>query len=104
MILFRPEHVDMILQGKKTATRRMWGRPRVKVGAVHKCKLNMFTDEHFAKIKILSLYRQRLGDMNDQDYRKEGYSRQGFKSIWRKLHRQYYASTEVWVVEFMVVP
>ncbi len=37
MLLFRPEHVPMILSGQKTQTRRLWARPRVREGSIHKC-------------------------------------------------------------------
>lgn len=37
MLLFRPEHVPMILSGRKWQTRRLWPTPRVKVGSIQKC-------------------------------------------------------------------
>jgi hypothetical protein len=37
MLLFKAEHVPMILDGRKTQTRRAWKRCRVRVGSVHKC-------------------------------------------------------------------
>ena len=39
MILFQEEHVQPILDGHKTQTRRL-GKKRWNVGAVHQCKLN----------------------------------------------------------------
>lgn len=36
MILFREEHVAPILNGEKTQARRLWAKPRVRVGSVHK--------------------------------------------------------------------
>ena len=37
MLLFKAEHVQFILDGRKTQTRRTWAKCRVKVGSVHKC-------------------------------------------------------------------
>ena len=31
MILFKPYHAKLILEGKKTQTRRLWRKPRVKI-------------------------------------------------------------------------
>lgn len=37
MLLFRPEHVPMILAKTKTQTRRLWKKPRLKVSSIQKC-------------------------------------------------------------------
>lgn len=42
-MLFKKEHKEMILNGTKTATRRVWKKPMVKVGGIYKCKLKMFS-------------------------------------------------------------
>lgn len=103
-MLFKPEHKDMILSGRKTATRRLWSRPMVKVGGIYKAKLKLFSKDYFAKIKVIKLYKQRLGDMTQEDYVKEGYLWQyQFIDVWKEINRDYNPFGEVDVVEFEVV-
>ena len=73
-MLFRTEHIPMILNETKTATRRIWKKPMVKVGNIYKCRTKMLSKEYFAEIRVLKLYKQRLGKMYQSDARKEGYS------------------------------
>ena len=82
-MIFKPEHKEMILNETKTATRRVWKKPMVKVGGIYKCKLKMLSKEYFAKIKVTKLYKQKLRDMKEKDAKKEGYhSLKKFFSIW----------------------
>ncbi len=37
MLLFTPENAAKVLAGAKTQTRRLWDKPRVKVGSFQKC-------------------------------------------------------------------
>lgn len=74
MLLFQKEHVEPILKGVKIATRRIWKIRRVKIGGEHQCKLNYYKKSCFARIKITGLYKQRLGDMKEDDAKKEGYN------------------------------
>jgi len=66
-LLFKPEHVGLILSGRKTQTRRVWKKSRAKVGAVHKAKTALFSPDHFALIRITGLRRERLGDIILED-------------------------------------
>jgi hypothetical protein len=74
MILFKPEHVGPILAGTKTQTRRIWKKPRAKVGAIHLAKTEMLSKEFFAKLEILAVYQERLIDISDDDAKAEGYA------------------------------
>lgn len=103
-MLFKKEHKDMILSGEKIATRRVWKRPMVKVGGIYQAKLKLFSKGYFAKIKVTKLYKQRLGDMTQEDYIKEGYLWQyQFIDVWKELNGNYNPYEEVDVVEFEVV-
>jgi len=103
-MLFKPEHKQMILEGKKTATRRAWKRPMVKVGGIYKCKLKMLSKEYFAKIKVTELYEQELGEMTDEDAEKEGYKDvEDFRNIWIKINGSWYGDRVVYVIEFKLV-
>lgn len=74
MILFKPEHVAPILAGTKTQTRRIWKKPRAKVGAIHLAKTKMLSKEYFARLEILEVYQERLINISDDDANAEGYA------------------------------
>ncbi len=100
-MLFKPEHKKMILEGKKTATRRAWKKPMVKVGGIYKCKLKMLSKKYFAKIQVTKLYRQCLGDITKQDANKEGYKLiRDFYKVWIEINGRWSSLQEVYVIEF----
>jgi hypothetical protein len=108
-MLFKLEHKNMILDRSKTATRRLWEKPRVKVGGIYKAKLQMLSKEYFAKIKVTKLYKQRLCDMTQEDARKEGYPHlKEFEKIWIEINGEWNnrisghwnGNEEVYVIEF----
>ena len=87
-MLFKPEHVDMILKGKKTATRRNWKRPMAKVGGIYKCKTKLFSKDYFAKIRVTKLYKQQIVDMSFEDIKKEGYETyEEFEEIFKRVNK-----------------
>ena len=91
----------MILNGTKTATRRNWKKPMVKIGGIYKCKLQMLSKEYFAKIRVTKLFKQKLGEMNDEDCQKEGYDNfASFMRIWIEINKEWNPKMEVYVIEF----
>ncbi len=103
-MLFKPEHKKMILNGTKTATRRVWKKPMVKVGGIYKAKLKMLSKEYFAKIKVTKLFKQTLVDMTYDDIKKEGYNTlTEFAQVWVKINGHMNTDTEVDVIEFELV-
>lgn len=105
LILFKPEHVPMILSGRKTQTRRKWKRPRVCVGSIHKAKTGFRKNETFARIRITGLRQERLGDISDEDVPREGYdSRETLADVWRRIYGANSNPDEiVRVIDFEVV-
>jgi len=102
-MLFKPEHKEMILNGTKTATRRIWKKPMVKTGGIYKCKTKMFSKEFFAKIKVTKIFKQQLVDMTFEDLKKEGYkTTEEFIGIWEKINGRgsFEGDIEVDVIEF----
>lgn len=103
-MLFKPEHKDMILNGTKTATRRNWKKPMVKVGGIYKCKLQMLSKDYFAKIKVIKLYKQYLWEIKRKDALKEGYnSLSDFREIWIKINGGWNSNMKVYVIEFALL-
>jgi len=108
MILFRQEHVEPILAGTKTQTRRTWAKPRARVGSIHLAKTRMLSTEFFARLEILAVYRERLGDISEEDAIAEGYpSRAEYFQAFARINRQRvgddFDEQMVYVVRFQVV-
>ena len=104
MLLFRKCHKSTILADAKTATRRNWESRRARPGAVHRCQLKLF-GEPFAHVLIDDVYQQRLGEMTEDDARREGrYTLAEFRTLWEEMNGSWDPDLEVWVVEFRRVP
>ena len=101
MILFKKEHVPLILSGRKTQTRRLWKRQRAKVGSIHLAKLKMLSKEYFARIRILKVWQERLSHLSTEDALKEGYpSRAHFLAKFWEINGITSSQIWLWVVEF----
>ncbi|MFA7121210.1 MAG: ASCH domain-containing protein [Bacilli bacterium] len=104
MLLFKTYHIDAILSGVKTQTRRAWKRPRVRVGAVHQAKTNYYRAGCFGWIRITGLRRERLGAISEADARAEGdYSIEEYRRVWEEINGAWTPDLEVWVVDFEIV-
>lgn len=113
MLLFKPYHVGPIIAPAlpiemgipaKTETRRDWIKPRAKAGSVHQCKLN-FYDKHFAKVEIIDVYEQPLGEMSEESAQAEGgYSLAEYARIWQIINKvPLNPLMEVYVVEMKCI-
>lgn len=106
MILFKPEHVPMILSGRKTQTRRM-GKKRWNVGVIHQARTKMMVkDSTFAKLRILSVHKERVTEISDKDALAEGYENNSdFLMVFKRINKTTFmdmAFMDVWVVKFEV--
>lgn len=100
---FKKHHVDKILAGEKTQTRRSakLQATRYKVG--RKCGIRWSRKEgvkHF--ILITGKRLERLGDITPEDARKEGgYTLEEFRREWEKINRRPWDPRKlVWVYDF----
>jgi len=104
VILFKPEHVQPILEGRKTQTRRT-GKKRWNVGSVHQAKLNFKKgSKPFAYLKITDVRQERLGNITEADAWAEGYgSIEEYKEVFKQIYGYWNPDINVWVVNFEVV-
>jgi hypothetical protein len=91
MALFKRRLIPLILSGQKTQTRRAHNR-RWIIGHTYKIK-DTYYCKGLGKIKITRSFKQRLGDISEQDAQKEGFKSQQAKqkrsrSEYVELHFQ----------------
>ena len=100
-MIFSEEHIRLILEGKKTQTRRRHVRV-LKAGRVYRIQRSWYewTD---IRIVITRAFQQRLGDIAEEDAEKEGgYTIEEFHRIWEKINGDWDPEEVVWVYEFRV--
>jgi len=103
MILFRPEHVAPILEGRKTQTRRQWQRGRTHVGAVHAIRTAR-SGPDLATIRITGMRREALGAITLEGAQREGYaSVEAYLRAFRRIYGHCKLDAEVVVVDFELV-
>lgn len=105
MMLFKPEHIEMIVAGTKTETRRMWkDLPRCHVESVHQVKRLIFTKDHFGYIFIWRIQRDHLNDITEEGAKKEGgYTREEYLNLFHRIYPKAGDNPEVWVVSFKYI-
>lgn len=85
MAIFKRKHLDLVLEGKKTQTRRVH-KQLWTVGRTYGIRDRWFS-KPVGRILILRRFRQRLGDISLEDVRKEGYpTPEEFKKAWIEIY------------------
>jgi len=108
VLLFKPEHVPLILGGKKAQTRRLWKTCRVRVGGRYQCRTKLLDKgSTFAVVEIDRIRQQPLWAISEADARAEGYASadEFIEAFCRINHttRKAALHTLVWVIDFHVV-
>ena len=103
-LIFKKEHIELILQGKKTQTRRTH-RHSLGIGGIYDIKRNLY-EATGHKIVITRRYRQRLGDITPEEALKEGgYTVEEFREVWRWINNCAWDPDQVVTVyEFRLLP
>lgn len=106
-IMFGPELLPKALDGRKTVTRRelhhnsMLRNYRLGPLVVKPNRLG----KHVGHIRVVAVDLVRLGDIDDADAVREGFSGvQGFIDYWLKLHRHWVPDQNVYRLEFTPAP
>ncbi len=75
MILFKEPSVQLILRGEKSQARKLWARARAREGAEHLLyrRPPMTGEKPFARILVTRVWKQRLGEMTEEEARAEGW-------------------------------
>ncbi len=86
-MLFKKKHVEMILAGRKTQTRRLPGKSaNYAIGRVYAIRDRWFSKAQ-GYILITRKFRHRLGDITPEDLKKEGYSSlEEFRRAWIEIN------------------
>jgi hypothetical protein len=102
MALFKRRLIPMVLSGVKTQTRRIHKR-RWIIGHTYKIK-DQYCSKGLGTIKITRAFKQRLGDISEQDAQKEGFkNRTEFIDAWNTINGSWNPDTIVTVYEFILV-
>jgi hypothetical protein len=105
-MIFSPELAKLILQGRKTMTRRP-----VKAGekACRYRENRAYSIQPgrgkrgIGKLTVVSVRPEKLGDILIKDVRAEGFStRQELVDYWTRLHGHFDPDVEVWVISFVL--
>jgi hypothetical protein len=100
-MLFKPEHVEPILNGRMTQIRKLWDKPMAKVGSIHEARTALFSKDYFASIIITGLRREKLGAITIEDAMLEGYDDLvSYKEAWKKINGCWEPNSIVYVVSF----
>jgi len=96
MIRFKRCFLPLILEGRKTQTRRFSGR--YQVGEIYRVNRTEIW------ILITRKYRQRLQDITLEDVHREGFrSQEEFRRAWTRIYGSYDPNQQVWAYEFRLI-
>ena len=103
-MLFKPPHIAMIQTGTKKETRRIWVKPRVKVGAIHLIKTKMLSKENFGAVRIEYRRLEKLEEISEEGAWWEGhYTREQYLKLFKEINPKAPENPWVWVVGFTYI-
>jgi len=101
-LIFKREHIELILRGVKTQTRYRHTR-LLKAEKIYSIKRD-WTHSTPHRILINRVRRQRLGDITPEEVRAEGgYTVREFMDVWRRINGRWDPDEVIVVYEFKVV-
>jgi len=102
-MIFSQEHIDMILEGTKSQTRRKSNK--YEIGKSYSIQPGRGKPGIVgARIKITKKRREKLGDISLSDVHKEGYdSIDDFIKVVRRINGEWNPKQEMYVFDFETV-
>ena len=98
-MMFKRELLDLVVSGKKTQTRRLHKRV-LREGRIYALKRS-WIESTGDYIKITRVTRQRLGEVNEDEAAKEGFSSiEEFQKAWIRINGSWDPEMEVIVYDF----
>jgi hypothetical protein len=99
-MIFKPDMVDLIKQGKKRQERRE--TCHVRPGRSYGVQAGR--QPATVRITVITVAQQQLGAVTLKDARREGFrSTQEFRDYWRSTHKGYLdPDQQVWVISFIL--
>jgi hypothetical protein len=99
-MLFKPELLELVLQQRKTQTRRL-SKQHLKAGRTYQLRANFKPGPPAGHITIKRRFEQRLGDVTEQDAHAEGFNNLAdFQAFWRTLFGSFNPEQVVTAYEF----
>jgi len=99
MVIFKKRLLELVLQGRKTQTRRLH-RHRLRPGKIYQLKDNYYGQPQ-GFIKIKRRFEQRLGDMTEEEARAEGVKDLAdFRELWKSINGDWSPDQVVTAYEF----
>ena len=102
-MIFQPEHIEKNKTGIKTETRRRWDKGMAYVGRYYPC-MRDYRHKHDPEdgwILVNKVFRQRLGDMSQEDAKAEGgYTLAEYIKVWIRINGGWNANEIVTVVKY----
>jgi len=103
MIAFKRPLLSLILQGRKTQTRRIPNKYQLQEGRIYPI-IDNWTEGPKAYIRITRKFYQKLGEISLEDVRKEGFQNlEDFKATWKSIYGAWQPDLTVIAYEFEVV-
>jgi len=97
-LLFRKIHLEKVLKGEKTQTRRV-SKPKVKPGSTYRLRKGYNPISEL--IEIEEVFQQKLGEITPEDVLKEGFnSFEEFIQEWESIYEEFEPDKKIWVIKF----
>jgi len=101
-MMFKGDLLDLVISGRKTQTRRLH-KHALKEGQAYNLKKNWYENTGYY-IRIKKVYPQKLGDISEEEARKEGFSSlDEFRDAWIRINGRWNPDIVVTVYEFNLV-
>ena len=95
--------IDMVLQGRKTQTRRIIKTDKAPAKSGKSLAVQPGRGKKaVCHVKVIAVRKARLGDLSKEGAQAEGYeNREDFIKVWKEMYGDFNPEQMVWVIEFL---